>query len=373
MSNFVVIGCQFGDEGKGLVTDWLCSQSSKPAEVVRFTGGHQCGHTVVVDGKRHVFSSFGSGTLRGVPTYWSHFCTVNPIGFVNELMILQEKDIEPEIFIEGDCPVTTPYDVLNNKWDHEIKQHGSCGVGFGATMQREEDFYSLTFYDLFFPDILREKLKNINECYYEMTGVDVNIDSFLRCCNTMTKIDNIKMKVPTGIKEKIFEGAQGLMLDQHFGVFPNVTRSNTGTKNLVDAGWIKEEDEIYLVTRAYQTRHGNGFMTNENIPHNIKKNIHETNVENAYQGKFRRTLLDLSLLEYSINKDDFIRNSNNKRLIITCLDHIENEHRFTYKGDTVNCLNEDEFVSKISDILGIKTIYLSHSEDSKNIIQWKKQ
>ena len=215
----IIIDVGFGDSGKGIFTDYLCSHAAKPALVVRFSGGHQCGHTVVVDGKRHVFSSFGSGTLRGVPTYWSHFCTVDPIAFINELRVLQGKGVQPEIFIDATCPITTPYEMIVNRSLERTNNHGSCGVGFGATMQREEDFYSLTFYDLFFPDILEAKINSIQKNYYYDYGL-FESQLFYECCDLMTKIPNIMKAPPTRVMDRIFEGSQGLMLDQHFGIFP---------------------------------------------------------------------------------------------------------------------------------------------------------
>ena len=74
MKNFVIIGLGFGDEGKGLITDYFCSKLKNPL-VIRFSGGHQVGHTVIYNDIRHMFSNFGSGTLRNIPTYWSKFCT----------------------------------------------------------------------------------------------------------------------------------------------------------------------------------------------------------------------------------------------------------------------------------------------------------
>ena len=71
MSHSIVIGLGFGDEGKGITTSYLCKKLEGTKIVVRFNGGHQAGHTVVFNGKRHIFSSWGSGTLQGIPTYWS--------------------------------------------------------------------------------------------------------------------------------------------------------------------------------------------------------------------------------------------------------------------------------------------------------------
>ena len=102
---------------------------------------------------------------------------------------------------------------------------------------------------------------------------------------------NIKRRLgpPDFYHDTIFEGSQGLLLDQHHGFFPNVTRANVGLENVESFTGLNDIYEVYLVTRAYQTRHGNGFMTNENRPHNITENIEETNKEHEYQGKFRRS------------------------------------------------------------------------------------
>ncbi len=95
MKNYAVIGLGFGDEGKGMFTDILCSRLYQPI-VVRFSGGQQAGHTVYKDRKvSHVFSNFGSGSFRKVPTFWSRFCTMDPVGILNELSILKTKNVNP--------------------------------------------------------------------------------------------------------------------------------------------------------------------------------------------------------------------------------------------------------------------------------------
>ena len=361
-----VVGLGFGDEGKGLTTDFLCSQSKNPL-VIRFSGGQQAGHTVVLNGVRHVFSNFGSGSLRGVPTYWSKFCTVDPIGLMNEFNILKEKEINPILHIDKLCPVTTPYDTYFNQMAEKLQQHGSCGVGFGSTINREEHFYSLQFIDLFSPWILETKLESIKQFYN--FDKKLNLDRFIQCIEQIKNLSSNILPVydfyPTSYYDNyIFEGSQGLLLDQNIGFFPHVTRSNTGSKNILT---MTEKPELFLITRAYQTRHGNGPMTNENIPNNILINPLETNITNEYQGVFRRSLLDLDLLKYGINKDDYIRNCPNKNLVITCLDHVLDEHRFTYQGKIVNSLSGQEFVEKISNILGIKNVYTSYSDESINL------
>ena len=364
-----VIGIGFGDEGKGIATDFLCSRSRNPI-VVRFSGGHQAGHTVVLKGVRHVFSNFGSGTLRGAPTYWAKYCTVNPIGIVNELNKLTEKGITPTLYVDEKCPIATPYDVLHNQATEEINLHGSCGVGVGATIEREEKYYSLLFGDIFYPSVFKIKLDEIRK-YYSFKD-DINLTDFIECVEIIKESKHIVpvngLPIYNNHDDIIFEGSQGLLLDPKIGFFPHVTRTNVTTRNIIDMGY---SPALYLVTRAYQTRHGNGPMTNEQIRNNIWVNLNETNVTNKYQGEFRRALLDLDLLKYGINKDEYIRNHKYKSLVITCLDHIRDEYRFTYQNQIISSINENEFIGKISKILGISNIYLSHSDDSTNITKWE--
>lgn len=364
MSHKVVFGIGFGDEGKGITTDYLCSQSNNPL-VIRFSGGQQAGHTVYLDDKSHVFSNFGSGALRGISTYWSKFCTVEPIGLIREYNILCEKGVFPTLYVDPKCPITTPYDIYSNHKEEDKNKHGSCGVGIGTTINREERHYSLLFEDIFYPTILSIKLNAIKDFYGFKSNVV--LDRFLeaiRCIIDSDKIINLDFPI-SHFGDIIFEGSQGLLLDQNIGFFPNVTRANVGSKNVLELGF---NPEIFLVTRAYQTRHGNGPMTNEDIPNNIMEDPLETNVTNKYQGVFRKALLDVDLLEYGINKDQYIK-QNKKSLVITCLDHIVDEYRFTYRNNLVYCSSEADFVSKISGILGIKDVYISRTRESKNIIK----
>jgi adenylosuccinate synthase len=362
MANKAVIGLGYGDEGKGLFTDYLCSQTTNPL-VIRYSGGQQAGHTVIRNGIRHVFSNFGAGTLQGAPSYFSRFCTIDPVGIVNELSVLLDKGIKPLLFIDARCPVTTPYDIAYNQQNNK---HGSCGVGVGDTINREEHYYSLTFADLFYPWVLETKLQLIKSFYSGYDALDLS--NFLECCDIITRSVYIEKTydVPKNNYSHIFEGSQGLLLDKNIGFFPYVTRANTGTKNILP---LLGHDSLstYLITRAYQTRHGDGPLSNESIPHNISKNPDETNISNTYQGALRISLLDVSLLEYAINKDDYLRTASNKHLVITCLDHIQNEYRFTYQNSIIYCKDQTEFVSKISRILNISNVYISTSDDSKNI------
>ena len=305
----IVCGLNFGDEGKGLTTSFLCSITKNPL-VVRFNGGHQAGHTVVYNGKHHVFSSLGSGTLQGVPTYWSKYCTFYPTAFVNEIKLLDAF----AFFINPLCPVVTPYDLQYNQKTAKENNHGSVGVGFGATIQRQENNFNLFVQDLFYPKVLKAKLENIRQYY----------DSSIDISNFLCDIDEVKNMI-TLCDDKIinnynpiFEGAQGILLDQKFGFFPNVTRSNTTSQNALE---LYPSKEIYYVTRSYLTRHGNGYLPDE-FHIDLKNNKLETNKTHEYQGYFRTARLNTELMNYSLQCDHYFSHGLKKNLVITCIDQL---------------------------------------------------
>lgn len=343
MKSKAVIGACFGDEGKGRVVDQLCANSPN-ALVIRFSGGHQAAHQVVLEnGKRHIFSNFGSGTLRGNDTYWSRYCTVEPVGLLNELDILISRGFSPRIYIDSNCPITTPYDIQANQGDEDNLSHGSCGVGFGKTIEREEAGCHFLFKDLF-SRFFKEKIESVRK-YHSADFIQCD---FWGACKEVPERKNIfiSYKIPeNGYSEYIFEGSQGLLLDRHYGFFPHVTRANTGTKNILDLGF---KPEIYLVTRAYQTRHGNGPMTSGGIPHSIKPNPFENQEEDSFQGNFRIGQLDIGLLFYGICQDEYIRKSK-INLVVTCLDLL---------GDLEN---ESQILTGLANIINPNKMILSRS------------
>lgn len=354
----------FGDEGKGITTDFLCSKDPN-AIVTRFSGGQQAGHTVYMGENLHVFSSFGSGTLRGNRTYISEFCTIDPISIVNEYNILKSLGVEPTLMISDKCPVTTPFEVFINQNDETSRTHGTCGKGIWATFKRELDEYSLTAGDLNWDSVYQAKLDSFAKNYYRFK---VDLDRFIECVEFIRSRVNIHIGefiYPKSGNHLIFEGSQGLLLDQNHGIYPHITPSNTGLTNLRAMGYSEKDLDIYLVSRAYQTRHGNGFMTNEKLPHNIKDNPYETNVTNPYQGEFRRGVLDLDLYEYALWRHNISFSRVN--FVLTNLDQVENAYCFTHKGKIHHFVREESFIEGITSILGTpKSVILSRTPFSKD-------
>lgn len=297
-----VIGANFGDEGKGLITDYLCRTGGEV--VVRFNGGAQAGHTVVTpEGLRHVFHHFGSGTLYGVPTFLSQFFICNPIIFFKEMKELEAMGVTAQIFAHPDCLVTTFADMMINQ-RKELKRggkaHGSCGVGIHETMQRSQvGELKITMSDLWNRSAtLPSKLAEICDRYARFrTGAAINepamTELFLKTCEVFAQAVH-----PAGIgqcRDPIFEGAQGLLLDQdRVEYHPHVTHSSTGMKNVrilcAQAGIT--EVEPYYVSRTYLTRHGAGMLPGET---DRIEYADDTNVLHPFQGYLRFAPLDHQL------------------------------------------------------------------------------
>ena len=147
-----VIGSNYGDEGKGLITDYLCHKYESDI-VVRSNGGAQAGHTVETPkGDRHVFGHFSSGFFNGATTYLSKYFVANPFLFWKEYHILSKYRLDNRVLFDPRCIITTPYDMLINQMIEDRRgenKHGSCGVGFGETIQRNLDpEYSLYYWQI---------------------------------------------------------------------------------------------------------------------------------------------------------------------------------------------------------------------------------
>lgn len=357
-----VIGSNYGDEGKGHVTDWLSLDSSL---VVRFNGGAQAGHTVTTaDGRKHVFHHFGSGTLAGAGTFLSRFFIANPMTFVEELQELRKLGCEPVLAIDPRCLVSTPYDMMLNQ-QVETKRggmkHGSCGMGIHETIIRNESKFGFDFGWLAFASVARieERLNQIRRMYVpdraRRIGVgarqlkflydDGILDHFLRDIETMRALAWVETwggKTLWESSNVIFEGAQGLRLDENAPDFPYVTHSKTGLHNvllLMEGAGIENELNVIYVTRPYFTRHGAGPLPNElpNLHSYYPKFRDDTNTNNAWQGLLRFSLFDeadfLDTVLMDLTKG--LRHRIAAHLAVTCVDQLEDGRVHMQSGSTL--------------------------------------
>ena len=321
----------FGDSGKGLTTNFLCTEyKNENPIVIRFSGGQQAGHAVIENNIKHIHSNFCSGALRNIPSYFSEHCTVYPNTISRERKVLNDKGFNPKLYVHPLAKLTTPSDVAYNRVTETKLKHGSCGMGIGATMSRNINTgYKLFAIDVTHPVLLFKKMENISK-YYQSLFEGEDLDEFLRIekdqMETFKEVFSTSFIVYDytllyGYDTLIFEGSQGVLLDMDHGLFPNVTYSNTTSKNAIEI--CKKVDcsdiEIFYVTRCYQTRHGAGWMSNEDFIF-LTNNEEEINVPNTWQGYFRTGEIDYDLLKYALDIDNIYSNFAGKNLVITCLD-----------------------------------------------------
>lgn len=317
----VVVGGSFGDEGKGLVTDYFSLEpfiNKQNILNVLSNGGSQRGHTVSLpSGERHVFRHFGSGTFLGAYTYLPKYYIVNPMNYVDELRQLINCKIPIyETYIHPDCLLTTPFEMVANQMIEESRgdqRHGSCGVGIWETILRdgitvceffeksdEEKAEYLRFVrdDYFSTRISSKGIRPDKEwesIIYSPSLISNYIYDFnLMMRNSLFTDDSI-LNIFDYI---IFENGQGLLLDQKLPDKDHLTPSNTdltNPKEILRQGLIDENVvETCYVTRSYMTRHGNGPFPTECNKEEISGLIGEdrTNQPNEWQGSLRYGKLD---------------------------------------------------------------------------------
>lgn len=384
----VVIGAQFGDEGKGCLVDDYAASSSTPSIVVRFNGGAQAGHTVVTpEGLRHVFSHIGSGALVGATTFLSRFFVSNPILFLKEKAMLALHGVKPVVYVDPDSPVTTPYDMLINQIAEQERgeqRHGSCGIGFGETIERNlTPHHALVVRDLMDQASLAAKLDVIRREYVPVRLQQMGLSAaYARYAEWFRSdavwkrfiadvgcfIEAIGVVEPqAAIRERfvLFEGAQGLWLDQDRGFFPHVTRSNTGLRNVLTlAGeWGLERLMVTYVTRAYATRHGAGPLPHEVFHLPYSGIADATNTPNIYQGTLRFGWLSLDRLQQGITDDLSIAHAFpalNIRayLAVTCLDQVGDDPIAYYRNGVFRRTTLKTFISEVVELINFHSVLL---------------
>lgn len=324
MSHWIVVDLGYGDAGKGTVVDWLCA--TRPVHtVVRFNGGAQAAHTVVLPDRRtHTFAQFGSGTFRpGVRTHLSRFVVVDPLALIAEadhLAVAGVPDALDRLTVDGAALLATPYHRAANRARELARgdgQHGSCGMGVGEAMA----------YALAHPDdaprvadcrcpallagklaVLRDRLAAQVEPLAASIGlgplavppVEDCLPVFTAFAERVPIVDGGYLHRVLGTGAVVFEGAQGVLLDEWHGFHPYTTWSTTTFANadtlLAEAGAAGTAQRLGVL-RVVTTRHGPGPLVTEDPalpladPHNPT---------NPWQGPFRFGHFDAVAHRYAV-------------------------------------------------------------------------
>lgn len=381
----IVIGANYGDEGKGLMTDYFSDRNGR-CLVVCNNGGAQRGHTVTHGEKNHVFHHFGSGTLSGADTYFSRYFILNPILFAREYQELGEYGIVPSVYRNPDCLWSTPYDMIINQIveDHRgDKRHGSCGVGIWETIVRSQKIhipldklegepfrireYLVKIREEYLPERLRDLgVDNIPDGWEKIIDDEGLINHFIEDILFLEKHTKVaEDKLLYQYDRVIIENGQGLLLDRNQKeIKEHTTPSNTGLQNAAEM--LEGLDlegipvEVCYVTRTYLTRHGAGPFPGECPKEMINPLMEDrTNQPNAFQGSLRYGIIDPGKLgkrieadfrKYAKNEDYFIS------LAITHLNETEG------KWNRLTDIRADRYKR-----IGVRKVYYSSGRTREEI------
>lgn len=279
--NVVILGSQWGDEGKGKIVDLLTDKASL---VARFQGGHNAGHTLVIDGKKTALHLVPSGILREhVTCVIGNGVVVAPDALLKEIEMLEERGVEvrDRLRVSGSCPLILPYHIaLDNAREAQRgnAKIGTTGRGIGPAYEDKVARRGLRIGDMANMERFAEKLKEVLEYhnfsltqYYKAEAVDFDqtlalatqwAEALLPMKADVTKILHDAREAGENI---LFEGAQGSLLDIDHGTYPFVTSSNTtagGTATGTGFGPLYL-DYVLGITKAYTTRVGSGPFPTE--------------------------------------------------------------------------------------------------------------
>jgi len=279
--NVVVVGTQWGDEGKGKVVDWLTDHAQG---VVRFQGGHNAGHTLVIHGRKTVLHLIPSGILRSeVACFIGNGVVVSPQALMDELRTLEEAGIEvrPRLTISEACPLILAHHVALDRARETAKGAGKIGTtgrGIGPAYEDKVARRAIRMQDLFHRERLAAKLGEVldfhNFVLRQYFGVET-VDFQSTLDDLLALADQVKPMVgdvPRRLfeaqkagKNLLFEGAQGTLLDVDHGTYPFVTSSNCVAGAAAAGSGVGPQMLEYIlgITKAYTTRVGSGPFPTE--------------------------------------------------------------------------------------------------------------
>ena len=344
MRAFVLVDLGFGDAGKGLMTDFLVRESGATC-VVRYNGGAQAGHNVVTsDGRHHTFAQFGAGTfVPGVRTFLSRNVVVHPTALLREEAHLRSvgvHDAFERLRISASALIITPYHQALNRLRELARgdaRHGSCGVGVGEavahSLARSDDAIRMS--ELANRTLLRRKLQRIREYAWSEVadpGAPAEAAIFHRPDAIEQWVEQVQRVAPlVGDDDSwlgpavVFEGAQGVLLDERYGFPPYTTWGRCTAApalELIDEVAPRADVTTIGVLRTHAVRHGAGPLPTEA---DLVDAPSEHNAFNTWQGAVRRGWFDGVLARAAAVADGGV-----DALAITHLDWLRRLERWTY-------------------------------------------
>lgn len=304
IKNIVVLGTQWGDEGKGKIVDLLTQNAHA---VVRYQGGHNAGHTLKINGQKTVLHLVPSGILRRhVHCYIGNGVVVSPQALIEEIRTLEQAglDVRSRLRIAAACPLILPCHVaLDKAREQKHTQIGTTGRGIGPAYEDKIARRALKMNDLLHIERFEAKLIALLDYhnfiltqYYKQPAVDAQA-ILADALEWAELLGPMIMDVTTAIHAHVkngdvilFEGAQGVYLDIDHGTYPFVTSSNTCVGSVTNGAGLGPRDLDYIlgITKAYTTRVGSGPFPTE-LQDDFGKHLSERGIEfGATTGRARR-------------------------------------------------------------------------------------
>ena len=278
MPAIILIGLQWGDEGKGKITDFYASRADC---VARFQGGNNAGHTVIVNGKKYKFHLMPSGVIQGKEVVIGNGVVLDPSVLLEEIEMLRREGIEPSLRISDRTNVIMPYHRILDGAEENLlgdKKIGTTGRGIGPCYADKISRFGIRMGDLIDEQALREKLERVVPIKQAMidafnAGEKLNAEKIFREYAEYGRrlkkyVTDTTLYVNSLLDEDktvLFEGAQGCMLDIDFGTYPYTTSSHpvAGGASTGTGVGPKRFDKVVGVLKAYTTRVGEGPMPTE--------------------------------------------------------------------------------------------------------------
>ena len=371
MANIVVIGTQWGDEGKGKIVDLLAEYADC---VVRFQGGNNAGHTMVVNGKQFISHLIPSGILQGKTCFIGNGMVVDPEVLIEEIDYLRQCGIEvsPEqLKISDKAHLIMPYhksvDLAREKFKGD-KKIGTTGRGIGPSYEDKATRRGIRFSELLDEPVFKERVADIlpeknfyleNYLSAEALDAETIISRYKGYADRLAPyVANISSEIDKGIKsgcKVLFEGAQGTHLDIDHGTYPYVTSSNTVSGNACCGAGVgpRQISGVVGIVKAYTTRVGEGPFPTE-LTDEIGNRIQQTGAEfGATTGRKRRCgWLDMVMLRNSVRLNGLTGLTITKLDVLGGLDEIRICTAYDYNGTVV-----DDFPTNLKVLAACKPIY----------------
>jgi len=276
---YTVIGTQWGDEGKGKIVDWL---SSKADVVVRFQGGNNAGHTIVIDDKIFKLNLLPSGIIRGKKCIIGNGVVLDPWALIDEIRNLEAQGLvindQNLVIAENVCLILPIHKIIDeiNELSRGNEIIGTTKKGIGPAYEDKVGRRAIRLCDIHNKSLLAKKISDLVKFHSPRLNVYGKKIDAVKILNDLSNLSNYlkKFSLPVwkllnelGEKDKfiLFEGAQGALLDIDFGTYPYVTSSNTSSGQIFSGtGFgIKKNHSVFGITKAYTTRVGSGPFPTE--------------------------------------------------------------------------------------------------------------